>query len=88
MSGYCKKHQNLYAGGYCVACANETASSERPLDRVVSCEDGKKRNPECLGTYDPYTGDYDCEYSTTLICEECKYGVGRKDPEAKCNQSN
>ena len=28
MSGYCKKHQNLYAGGYCVACANETANSE------------------------------------------------------------
>lgn len=31
--------------------------------------------------------DYDCEYETHLLCEECKYGGGRKDPEAKCNQS-
>ena len=45
------------------------------------------RHPKCKGyqqTHDPY--DYDCEYETTITCDECKYGVGRKDPEAKCNQ--
>ncbi len=30
--------------------------------------------------------DYACEYDTILICEDCKYGMGRKDPAAKCNQ--
>ena len=45
-----------------------------------------KRHHKCKGWYDAYTGDYDCDYDTLLLCEDCKYGVGRKDPEAKCNQ--
>jgi hypothetical protein len=32
------------------------------------------------------TWDYDCGYNTTLDCEECKYGDGKKDPAAKRNQ--
>lgn len=51
---------------------------------VIEYKDYTK-HPKCLGTYDEYTGDYDCGYYTTLTCEECKYGVGRKDPAAKCN---
>jgi len=43
------------------------------------------KHPKCLSTYDAWNGDYDCEYSSNLTCEECKYGVGTKDPEAKCN---
>ncbi len=31
--------------------------------------------------------EYDCGYEGHILpCEECKYGGGRKDPEAKCNQ--
>lgn len=44
------------------------------------------KHPKCLGFYDAWTGDFDCDYYTTISCEECKYGIGRKDPEAKCNQ--
>lgn len=39
----------------------------------------------CAGTHDAFNGDFDCGYSTTLDCEECKYGAGRKDPEAWVN---
>ena len=44
------------------------------------------RHPKCLGTYDAHNGDYSCDYYTKLDCDECKYGAGRKDPEAKPNQ--
>lgn len=44
----------------------------------------KLKHEKCTGTYD-YFGDFDCGYNTTLDCEQCKYGIGRKDPEAKCN---
>ncbi len=27
-----------------------------------------------------------CNYYTTIDCDECKYGGGRKNPEAQCNQ--
>jgi hypothetical protein len=46
-----------------------------------------KRHPKCKGSYDAYTGEYECGYDTSLICEDCKYGIGREDPEAKCNQA-
>ena len=45
------------------------------------------RHPKCAGYRDDWTLEFDCGYRTTLLCEECKYGCGRKDPEAKCNQS-
>jgi hypothetical protein len=45
-----------------------------------------KKHPKCKGYYDVWNGDSDCGYNTTLTCDHCKYGVGRKDPEAKCNQ--
>ena len=46
-----------------------------------------KRHSKCLGYYD-YYGEFDCGYQTSILCEDCKYGVcgGRKDQEAKCNQ--
>jgi hypothetical protein len=56
---------------------------------IESLEDARnKAKPGCLGYYDAWTGEFDCEYETTLLCEECKYccAGGRKDPEAKCNQ--
>lgn len=40
----------------------------------------------CLGVYDEWNGDYDCEYPTTITCDECKFGGGRKNPMAKGNQ--
>ncbi len=45
----------------------------------------KKKHPKCLGHFD-YWGEFDCDYYTVLTCDECKYGGGRKDPKAKCNQ--
>lgn len=60
----------------------------------VLCEDSggskNKRHPKCEGQkYWTDCGyEYDCGYNTELSCEDCKYGMGRKDPEAKCNQSN
>ena len=44
------------------------------------------KHHKCAGYYDAYRGDYDCNYNTILTCDECKYGLGRKDPEARCNQ--
>ena len=44
-----------------------------------------KKHPKCKGSRD-YWGEFDCDYGTILSCDECKYGVGRKDPEAKSNQ--
>ena len=56
-------------------------------------ENDKKReqqkHPKCKGykEWTSYGYEYDCGYGTELICEDCKYGMGRKDPEAKCNQT-
>ena len=44
------------------------------------------KHPKCLGYKDEYLGDYDCDYGTTLTCDECKYGTGKKNPAAKVNQ--
>jgi len=56
------------------------------IDTYKGDKEEKTKHPKCLGYYDEFSGDYDCEYGTKLICEECKYGMGRKDPEANCNQ--
>jgi hypothetical protein len=44
-----------------------------------------KKHPKCKG-YKTWEGEFDCAYDTTLDCEDCKYGLGRKDPKAKCNR--
>jgi hypothetical protein len=58
------------------------------LNRSYTC-----RHPKCKGWYKNDWGmingaDWGCDYETTIDCDECKYGGGRKDPEAKCNQKN
>lgn len=53
--------------------------------KVVLAEGKRPKHPKCEG-YKTHEGDYDCGYNTTLMCEECKYGLGHKDPEANCNQ--
>jgi len=48
------------------------------------------RHPKCMGYMTRDTGDgseFECGYGTTITCEHCRYGGGRKDPEAKCNQN-
>lgn len=45
-----------------------------------------EKHPKCLGEYDKWSGDFGCGYRSNLSCEDCKYGLGRKDPEAKRNQ--
>lgn len=46
------------------------------------------KHPKCLGHkyWTDIGWEYDCGYGTTLDCDQCKYGGGRCDPEAKCNQ--
>ena len=48
------------------------------------------KHPKCKGIiYNTFDGEeFDCDYGTTLLCEECIYGGcgGRKYPQAKCNQ--
>lgn len=44
----------------------------------------------CAYTYDAFNGDGDCDYNTTIECEDCIYadnGRRRKNPEALINQS-
>ena len=51
----------------------------------------KVRHPKCNGFSDqtPDAGvEFECGYGSYLDCGECKYGLGRKDPEAKCNQTS
>ena len=46
------------------------------------------KHPKCKG-YKYWTAwgyEFDCGYETTIDCDQCKYGGGTKDPEAKCNQ--
>ncbi len=46
-----------------------------------------KERRGCRYVRDEFNGDGDCEYNTSILCEECKYsGLGRKNPEAKINQ--
>jgi len=42
----------------------------------------------CAGykTWTDWGYEFGCHYETTIDCDYCKYGGGRKDPEAKCNQ--
>tara|TARA_R110000851_G_scaffold143898_1_gene282891 strand:- start:257 stop:466 length:210 start_codon:yes stop_codon:yes gene_type:complete len=43
------------------------------------------KHPKCLGD-----GIDDCGYNTKINCDDCKYNnspFGKKDPNAKCNQS-
>jgi hypothetical protein len=47
------------------------------------------KHPKCksYATYHPEYGyEFDCGYNTKLSCDECKYGAGRKNPEAKVNK--
>ena len=49
-----------------------------------------ERKAGCLGyeTVDLGNGvDYECGYNTKIDCDECKFGGGRKNPEAKVNQN-
>jgi hypothetical protein len=47
-----------------------------------------KRHPKCMGYEDstPNGTEYGCGYETTITCDDCKYGHGNKNPEAKANQ--
>lgn len=58
------------------------------LEAVPNLLPKSKKHPKCLGqTYHDMNGiDFDCGYNTIIDCEDCKYGLGKKDPEAKCNQ--
>ena len=52
--------------------------------------DMDNKHPKCKGfkTLDVGWGsDYECGFDTLIDCDECKYGGGRKDPEAKCNRN-
>ena len=41
----------------------------------------------CKLEYDAWNGDYACGCGSAIDCDECKYGKGRKDPNAWVNAS-
>ena len=56
---------------------------------IITNPKQKSKHPNCKG-YEYWTDfgyEYDCGYGSDLTCEDCKYGLGKCDPEAKCNQS-
>tara|TARA_B100001245_G_C22851109_1_gene409146 strand:- start:1043 stop:1261 length:219 start_codon:yes stop_codon:yes gene_type:complete len=59
---------------------NKTGSKLRIA--VVRNSSLPDKHPLCKGD-----GIDHCDYYTTIDCDECKYGGGRKDPEARCNQT-
>lgn len=54
---------------------------------VITLEPKPKKHLKCRG-YTNWALEFDCEYESTVMCEDCRYGGhgGRKDPEAKVNQ--
>ena len=59
----------------------------KDLFELFQTPKGSVKHSKCKG-YKIWTSrgyEYDCEYQTNLPCDECKYGTGRKDLEAKCN---
>lgn len=61
-------------------------SKVKNLDKNVK----HAKHAKCAG-YSFWTDcgyEYDCAYQTTITCDDCKYGGGNKNPEAKCNQNN
>ena len=48
-----------------------------------------QKHPKCRGEFSSSPSeepDFECGYNTEIECDECKYGFGKKDPEATCNQ--
>jgi hypothetical protein len=46
------------------------------------------RHSKCKGfeIFGLWGKEYECGYYSKIDCDQCKYGGGKKDPEAKCNQ--
>ena len=82
----CSYFQTNYVRSVAKNSCKEWLSKDNGLDRLI--KPIPEKHPKCKG-YKSWTScgyEYDCGYETDLICEDCKYGMGRKDPEAKCNQ--
>lgn len=48
-----------------------------------------RKHPKCKGFKTEDTGwgvDYDCGYETAISCDDCKFGLGKKDPSAKSSK--
>jgi len=61
----------------------------KPRLDILDVYNSYSKHPKCKGFKIPDIGwgyDYDCGYNTSIDCDECKYGSGKKDPEAKCNR--
>ena len=59
-----------------------TELAQNPPFCKTDVSGSSSRQPLCKGD-----GIDHCGYYTTIDCDECKYGGGRKNPEAKCNQN-
>lgn len=63
---------------------------ERKITDLIDLINKRDKHPKCKGfeTRDIGWGsDFDCGYNTIIPCDDCKYGGGKKNPEAKCNQN-
>jgi hypothetical protein len=64
----------------------EQAIQEKPQLNILNVRGRSSRHPKCKGFKTPDV-EWGSGYETTIDCDECKYGGGRKNPEAKCNQN-
>lgn len=55
------------------------------INNIKSMKDEKERVGCPYIEHDEWNGDWDCKLGTTLDCDQCKYGGGRRNPHAKCN---
>ena len=61
---------------------------KKKINKSISRKINVNVHPKCEGykSWGDYGYEYGCGYESNLNCEDCKYGFGEKDPEAKCNQ--
>lgn len=60
------------------------ASTAKP----ILLKESIAKHPKCLGEkiWTDCGYEFTCGYGSKVDCGECKYGFGRKNPEAKINQ--
>jgi len=58
------------------------------MNQEIDISEAHTKHPKCAGVkfLTDHGYDYDCEYGAVLSCDECKYGYGGRDPEAKFNK--
>lgn len=57
--------------------------------KVIKNFNKHSKHLKCKGYMTPDYGwgsDFECGYETSIDCDDCKYGRGKKDPNSKKNK--